>query len=79
MPEQEAEGLVTATLLLSYHKERTACWCVSCTPPEGSPIPVLERHGESISEALENLAEAVGDWEDQTEILSDEDPIDADD
>lgn len=77
MPEQEAEAVVTATLLLSYHETRRACWCISCTPPEGSSFPVLERHGESISEALENLAEAVGEWEDDSEIYSDE-PDDVD-
>ncbi len=81
MPEQEAApAVVTATLLASYTPGRQQCWCIACAPPEGTNIPTLERHGETLSEALSNLSEAIEEWEDEASLAEDEDvPEDEDD
>ncbi len=64
---------LTVTILV---QRKGGGWTCRCCPPEGEGLPDLTARGESLGDALANLAERVQEWEEDHE---DDDEYDGDD
>lgn len=62
----------TVTILVQ-HNERAGRWILKCCPPPSMSLPNITARGESLSEAVQALADLVMEWEDDTEDFDGED------